>query len=93
MVSLPLKWLAVIRFGARPEALIPCNLPSAQISAKASPPMPFMHGSTTVSVIAVASAASTALPPRRYMARPAAEASGCEVETTLAASSGMRCEV
>ena len=29
-----------------------------------------MHGSTTVSVIAVASAASTALPPRRYIARP-----------------------
>ena len=46
----------------------------------------------TVSAIAVASAASAALPPRRYIDSPAAEASGCEVETTFSANSGMRCD-
>jgi hypothetical protein len=55
--------------------------------------MPFMHGSTTVSAIAEASAASTALPPRASMRRPAAEASGCAVQTMFGASTGMRCEV
>ncbi len=65
----------------------------SQMMAKASPPMPFMQGSTTVSVMAVASAASTALPPRASISSPAADASGCEVLTTLRASSGMRCEV
>lgn len=60
--------------------------------AKVSLPMPFWQGSTTVSAIAVASAASTALPPRASMRNPALAASGCDVETTLAASSGIRCE-
>jgi hypothetical protein len=52
--------------------------------------MPFMVGSTTVSAIAVASAASTALPPASSMRRPACAARGCEVLTALAASTGMR---
>ena len=53
--------------------------------------MSFEPGCTTVSAIAVASAASTALPPRRSTARPAAAASGCEVATTpLPAKTGLR---
>ena len=54
--------------------------------------MPFMVGSTTVSAMAVARAASTALPPLSSMRRPACAASGCDVATTLAASTGMRWE-
>jgi len=50
--------------------------------------MPLLHGSTTVSVIAVASAASTALPPRASIATPAWLASVCDVETTFAANNG-----
>ena len=50
--------------------------------------MPLLHGSTTVSAIAVASAASTALPPRGSIAMPACVASGCDVATTLRAKIG-----
>ena len=60
--------------------------------ANASEPMPLEVGSTTVSVIAAASAASTALPPRASICRPACAASGCEVATTFLASTGMRCD-
>ena len=63
--------------------------PSATI-AKASAPIPLETGSTTVSVIAAATAASTALPPRASIERPACAASGWVVATQLAASSGMR---
>ena len=52
--------------------------------------MPLLQGSTTVSVIAVASAASTALPPRASIATPACVASGCDVATTFAAQIGCR---
>ena len=41
------------------------------------PPMPDMNGSTTFSVDATATAASTALPPARRMRIPAIDASGC----------------
>ena len=58
--------------------------------AKASEPMPLETGSTSVSVIAVARIASTALPPAASICRPACAASGCEVETTFCASSGLR---
>jgi hypothetical protein len=51
-----------------------------------------LHGSTIVSAIAVASAASTALPPRTSVAMPACTASGCEVATTLRARIGWRRE-
>ena len=54
--------------------------------------MPLLHGSTTVSAIAVASAASTALPPRWSIAMPACAASGCDVATTLRARIGWRRE-
>ena len=54
--------------------------------------MPFITGSTTVSVIAVAIAASIAVPPRRSMARPACAASGWVVATQFAASMGTRVE-
>jgi len=60
--------------------------------ANASLPMPLLVGSTTVSAIAVARAASTALPPLASMRRPAAAASGWLVATTLRARTGMRCE-
>ena len=78
--------------GARPEAFSPCSRLPSQISAKASPPMPFIVGSTTVSVIAAARAASMALPPRAKAAAPACDASGCDVATTLRAMTGWRPE-
>ena len=74
--------------GARPQAFRPCSAWPSQIIAKPSPPMPFMVGSTTVSVIAAASAASMALPPRAIAAMPACAASGCEHETMLRARTG-----
>ncbi len=86
----PLKYSGVHAAGERPEAFRPCNSFPSQMIAKTSLPMPFEIGSTTVSVIAVASAASTALPPARSMRRPACAASGCEVETTFRASVGRR---
>jgi hypothetical protein len=78
--------------GERPEALRPCSFLPSHSMQNASLPMPLLVGSTTVSVIAVASIASTALPPLSSMRRPACAASGCEVATTLRASTGMRCE-
>ena len=55
--------------------------------------MPFDTGSTSVRVIAVARIASTALPPAASACRPACAASGCEVDTTFGASSGLRGQV
>ena len=52
--------------------------------------MPLETGSTSVSVMAVARIASTALPPAASICSPACAASGCEVETTFCASSGLR---
>ena len=52
--------------------------------------MPLETGSTSVSVIAVARIASTALPPAASICRPACAASGCEVQTTFFANSGLR---
>ena len=57
-----------------------------------SPPMPFITGSTTVSVMAVASAASTALPPFSSMRTPACAARGWLAATVLRAITGMRCK-
>ncbi|CKT55826.1 Uncharacterised protein [Mycobacterium tuberculosis] len=57
---------------------------------KASEPMPLDTGSTTVRVMAVATAASTALPPSASIRRPACAASGCDVHTTFVARMGMR---
>jgi hypothetical protein len=57
--------------------------------AKQSLPMPLLVGSTTVSVMAVATAASTALPPFASMERPAWTASGWVVATTFRARTGM----
>jgi hypothetical protein len=47
-------------------------------------------GSTTVKVMAAASAASTALPPRAKAAAPACEAKGCEVAIMFRAKTGLR---
>ena len=52
--------------------------------------MPLETGSTSVSVMAVARIASTALPPAAIICRPACAASGCEVATTFFASTGRR---
>ena len=60
--------------------------------AKASEPMPFIVGSTTVRQMAAVSAASMALPPRARACSPACAARGCEVATTLRAITGMRRE-
>ncbi len=87
----PLKYSGIHAAGERPEAFRPCSLFPSQMMAKASLPMPFEIGSTTVSVIAAASAASTALPPASSIRRPACAASGCEVDTTFRASVGLRC--
>ena len=45
---------------------------------------------TIVIAAAAAMAASTALPPFHSIRSPACAASGCEVETTLRANTGMR---
>ena len=84
------KRSAVHPAGERPEAFRPVSRSPSQTMAKASLPTPLLHGSTTVNVMAVATAASTALPPRRRMSTPAAAASGWEVATTLRASTGAR---
>src|SRR5258706_4105942 len=76
--------------GERPEALRPCSFFPSQTIAYASEPMPFDTGSTSVSVIAVARTASTALPPAASIFSPAVAAKGFEVETTVAQSSGLR---
>jgi hypothetical protein len=62
--------------GDRPDALSPKRPSAVPTIANASLPTPLLFGSTTVSVIAVVSAASTALPPRRIASRPAAAANG-----------------
>jgi hypothetical protein len=54
--------------------------------------MPLATGSTTVAVMAAATAASTAFPPAKSMRRPACAARGWLVATTLAAMTGERCE-
>jgi len=59
---------------------------------KASEPTPLPEGSTRVSVIAVAIAASAALPPRAIIESPACAASGCEVATMLSARTAERRE-
>ena len=78
--------------GERPEALSPCSFLPSHKMQKASLPMPLLVGSSTVREIAVASMASTALPPLSIMRRPACAASGWDVATVLRASTGMRCE-
>src|SRR5262249_8337668 len=57
-----------------------------------SAPMPLLVGSTTVSAIAQARAASTALPPFCSIRKPACAASGWLVATTFLASTGIRWE-
>ncbi len=52
--------------------------------------MPLDTGSTIVRVMAVAMAASTALPPCASIPRPAWAASGCDVHTTFSATMGLR---
>jgi len=52
--------------------------------------MPLETGSTNDNVIAVARIASTAVPPAASICSPACAASGCEVETTFCASTGLR---
>jgi hypothetical protein len=64
-------------------------LPSHRM-AKQSLPRPLEMGSTMVSAAAAAMAASMALPPCCSMRRPACEARGCEVATTLRAITGLR---
>jgi hypothetical protein len=60
--------------------------------AKASLPSPQPDGSTTTSVIAAASAASTALPPFSSIWSPACAASGWEAATTLRPITGARAD-
>src|SRR5215831_8621422 len=48
---------------------------------KASPPIPVIMGSVTLSMAAIAIAASTALPPRLRTSRPTCDASGWLVAT------------
>ena len=70
--------------GARPDPLraIGRAAPAGRYSAKQSPPIPVIAGSTTHKVATAASAASTALPPAFNTDRPTSEASGWEVAIT-----------
>lgn len=86
------KYSRVQARGAGPEALRPCSCSPSHRIAKASLPRPLLTGSTSVMTAAVAIAASTALPPCCRMRSPACAASGCEVDTTLRANTGMRAE-
>ena len=89
-IAPPGKRSGVQSAGERPEALRPCSARPSHRIAKASLPRPLPVGSTTTRAIAAASAASTALPPRASMVRPAWAASGCEVATMLRAKTGDR---
>ena len=70
MVLWSLKNSGVQAAGERPEALKPCSFSPSQTMANASLPMPLETGSSTVSAMAVASAASMALPPLLQHAQP-----------------------
>jgi hypothetical protein len=61
--ALPPKYSGVHAAGERPDAFSPCSRRPSQTMANASEPMPLDTGSTSVRVIAAATAASTALPP------------------------------
>ena len=74
----------------RPEPFSPCNAVPSHTSANASEPIPFPVGSTSVSVAAIATAASTADPPRAIIDSPACAASGCEHATAWRAHTGTR---
>src|SRR5262245_16569659 len=87
---LPLKRSSVQPSGDRPDAFKPCSLLPSHRMANASLPIPLLVGSTTVSAIAAASAASTAFPPLYNMLNPAWAASGCDVATALRARIGIR---
>jgi len=88
--ALPPKYSGVHAAGERPDAFSPCSCRPSQTMAKASEPMPLETGSTTVRTIAVAIAASTALPPSASIRRPAWAASGCDVHTAFEARTGLR---
>ncbi|MNV46459.1 hypothetical protein D3C71_1382920 [compost metagenome] len=87
-----LKYSVFHAAGATPDEFKPCSSLPSQTMAKQSPPRPQDTGSTSTIVAAAAMAASTALPPLSSMRRPAWAASGCDVDTTLRANSGMRTE-
>src|SRR6185369_15067283 len=87
---LRLKCSVVHAAGALPEAFRPCSCWPSHTIANASLPRPLLTGSQIVMAAAAAIAASTALPPFHMMRSPACAASGCEVETTLRASTGRR---
>ena len=89
---LRLKYSTFQAAGATPEEFRPCSCWPSQTMAKQSPPRPQETGSTSTMAAAAAMAASTALPPLSSMRNPACAASGCEVDTTLRANSGMRTE-
>ena len=87
---MPAKRSGVSAAGLCPLAFSPCRrLPSHTI-ANRSLPRPLPVGSTTVRVIAAASAASTALPPASSMRNPACAARGWEAATTFWPMTGMR---
>jgi hypothetical protein len=76
--------------GAAPLALRPCSWLPSHTRAKASLPRPLEQGSTMVMQAAAATAASTALPPRCSICKPAWAASGWLVATTLRPNTGLR---
>ena len=78
--------------GDRPEAFSPKSSFPSHTIANASLPSPLLQGTTIVSVMAVAIAASMAFPPLVSIESPACAASGCAVATTLRANTGMRRE-
>ena len=83
---------AVHASGEHPEAFRPTSSSPSHRMKNASLPTPLLFGSTTVSVMALACAASTALPPATRAPMPAWVASGWDVATRLSALTGERCD-
>ena len=74
--------------GLRPEPSIATGTeaPLGAYSAKQSPPMPVISGSTTHCTATAAIAASTALPPARRVSIATSVEAGCEVATAACAA-------
>jgi len=90
MPPIALKRSGVQLAGEQPDELSPCSCCPSQTIANASEPIPLPVGSTCVSAMAVARAASIALPPLANIDKPACPARGCDATTMLSAMAADR---
>ena len=90
---LPRNLSALRAAGDRPEAVRQCNWLPSHTMANASLPRPLLVGSTTYNAMAVATAASTELPPFLSTLMHACTARGCEIATMFFAKTGDRFDV